>query len=496
MNVEQRVHALLDRAAEQWPSDIALESETHSVTFKELQSWALVSALWMREFGVQPGDRVVIDGDNSIETVACVFGVLALGACFCLVHPSIPTNRLAYVSDNADARLTVRVRRGWMETEQADTPWSPAQAVLADNGGVTRMTLTDLVPDVIPEDLACLIYTSGSTGRPKGVTCLHRHVTFSVSAIASSLDYQKDDRIFTVLPLSFDYGLYQVFLSITAGSVLVLADPRTSGPSLVKALISHRATILPAVAPMVDNLAVLVRKRIENLDRLRLITNTGAAMSQATLDRIRTHMPNVRFQLMYGLTECKRAAINPPDGDIERPGSCGLPLPGTRIRIVDEDLNDLPAGQVGQIVVTGPNVMSGYWQEAELTAERFHVRNATQRELLSGDYGWLDDAGYLYFSDRKDDIFKQKGFRVSCSEVEAAANQLEGVSSAVLIPPHGRNPSVLFLCGRDDTDEILPRLKEELEEYKLPGRCVALPDMPITPNGKFDRKRLKQLSLR
>lgn len=412
MSAEPLIHSILDRAAEQWPTDVALASETHTVTYKELQSWSMVSALWMSEYGVQAGDRVVIDGDNSIETVACIFGVLALGAGFCLVHPSIPTNRLAYVSGNANARLTIRVRRGWLEVDQTDEPWSLSGAVLSSKKSLDRMALGDLAPDTIPEDLACLIYTSGSTGRPKGVTCLHRHVTFSVSAISQRLNYQKDDRVFSVLPLSFDYGLYQVFLSITAGSVLVLANPKTSGPSLVKALISHQATVLPAVAPMVDNLAVLVRKRIENLDRLRLITNTGAAMSQATLDRIRTHMPNVSFQLMYGLTECKRAAINPPDADIERPGSCGLPLPGVRIRIVDEHLIDLPAGQVGQIVVSGPNVMSGYWQEVGLTAERFNVRNATQRELLSGDYGWLDNAGYLYFSDRKDDIFKQKGFRV------------------------------------------------------------------------------------
>lgn len=488
------VHGLLDDAADAWPERVAIETKDDSITFARLREAALVHACALGEMGVGPGARVVVEAENTIDVVSVIFAVLALGAAFSPIHPSTPVKQRAYIADNAGAVLSVRRQEGELVAESAAgvalLPAFEATAPLAEGPN----SLAEVQPGTISEDLACLIYTSGSTGAPKGVTCLHRQVTFAVRAIAECLDYRAEDKIFAALPLSFDYGLYQVFLGLATGAMLHLADPRVAGLTLFKELAATRATILPAVPPMLDNLATLGRRRADSLRALRLITNTGAAAVPATVATLRQSFPNLRFQLMYGLTECKRATICPPDADLDRPGTCGLPLRDTEVRIVDEEGNALPPGEVGEIAIRGPHVMAGYWNDAEETARRYVLRNATMRELRSGDYGWLDDGGYLYCEGRRDDIFKQRGFRVSCSEIEAAALAIDGIKHAVLIPPSGKKPSVLLVCFDDGEFDVIAHLSDALEEYKLPARCMALPHFPTTANGKFDRRTLRDIA--
>lgn len=488
------VHELLDHAAASWPDGVAIENRNASVTYPELRGTAIFYARWLAEQGVGPGDRVVVEAASTIETVGIIFGALALGAAFCPIHPTTPAKQRRFISEHSEAVLSVHREDGGLVAQNASGTVRVPGAEESLAGAPEGVRLAELCPDVIPEDLACLIYTSGSTGLPKGVTCLHRQVVFAVKAIANSLDYREDDKIFLGLPLSFDYGLYQIFLGIETGATLHLADPRSAGLSLLKELATTRTTILPAVPPILETLAVLARKQAGSLQSLRLITNTGAAAARATVQDLRNSFPNLRFQLMYGLTECKRATICPPDADLERPGTCGLPLRGTKVAIVDDAGRPLPPGEVGEIVIRGPHVMAGYWKDDEETANRYVLRHSTMRELRSGDYGWLDADGFLYCQGRRDDIFKQRGFRVSCSEIEAAACGLKGVNHAVLVPPAEKKPSVLFVGFDGDEFDVISRLRDELEEYKLPGKCISLPDFPTTPNGKFDRKALKALA--
>ncbi|MEX0729544.1 MAG: class I adenylate-forming enzyme family protein [Aquisalimonadaceae bacterium] len=488
------VHGLLDHAADAFPENIAIETGDQAITYSQLRSISADYAHWMRLHGIKAGSRVVLAAENSVATVAMLFGALALRAGVCPIHPSAPAKQRTYIAGDADAQAVICRQDGGL---MADTPVGalPVPDFVAAKGlNSVYDSLQSFSPGAISEDLACLIYTSGSTGRPKGVTCLHRQVRFAVTAIAESLDYRPEDKIFVALPLSFDYGLYQVFLGLQIGATVYLADPISAGPTMIKELITTQATVLPAVAPMLDNLVVLAKRKVNELAGLRLITTTGAAVPPATVDALRRTLPNLSFQLMYGLTECKRATINPPDADLGRPGSCGLPLPGTTVFVIDDDGNRVADGTVGQIVVRGENVMAGYWNNQEQTAKCYLTRNATMRELRTGDYGWIDPEGFLFFSGRRDDIFKQRGFRVSCSEIEAAACALDGVTCAVLVPPEGKRQSVLFVTFEHDEFDVIARLQEALEDYKIPGKCLGLGDMPITRNGKFDRKQLKAMA--
>lgn len=495
MNSRRRlVHELLDDAAAAWPEKTAIETKSESVTFARLQAIAVDCAHRLRTQGVERGERAVVEAENAIDTIAAIFALSALGAAFCPIHPSMPPRQRAYISENSGAAVIVhRVNGGLVSQGASGEDCVLPIGTLSEAGG-DGGALRDIRPETISEDLACLIYTSGSTGRPKGVTCLHRQVMFAIEAIADSLDYREDDKIFLALPFSFDYGLYQVFLALSCGATLHLADPRVAGLSLFKELSSTRASVLPAVPPMLNNLAALAQRQPGRLQALRLITNTGAAVAPATVQELRESIPSLTVQLMYGLTECKRATISPPDADIARPGTCGLPLRDTEIRIVDDEGRPVPNGEVGEIVVRGPHVMAGYWNDQEENAKRYVVRHSTMRELKTGDYGWLDDNGFLYCQGRRDDIFKQRGFRVSASEVEAAACAMGGIKHAVLVPPDDKKPSVLLVCFDEAEFDVAARLREELEDYKLPARYMALPEFPTTASGKFDRQALKSMA--
>ncbi|QBF29894.1 class I adenylate-forming enzyme family protein [Thalassococcus sp. S3] len=486
------LHQLLDRAAASNPRAPVLAYGDQVLTLSQLRAGARSLARWLSDTGVSPGDRVIVQADNNPMTAVLIYAISTIGGCFIPVHPTTPVKQFDYIRENSGAVMVLSCRGGdWLAKVGETHVGVPRLGDLlhADTGNLPLSTFN---LGIIPEDLACMIYTSGSTGRPKGVTCLHRQMVFSIAAIAEALDYLAGDVIFCSLPLSFDYGLYQLFLAVECGAVLRLENPDIGGLGLFRALKKSRANVLPAVPAMIEALAVMGKRKPGELPDLRLITNTGAAPSPASIKTLRGAFPRLGFQLMYGLTECKRVSIAPVDGDLLKPGTCGRPLRGTRVEVVGEDGAVLPPNSIGEFVISGPNVMAGYWKSEELTNKTYRTQHATLRRLHSGDYGWMDEDGYLYCEGRRDDIFKVRGFRVSCSEIEAACCEAPVVRHAVMVPPAPGRPSTLFICASESEFDLLGFLDERLEPYKIPDRIRLIDDMPRTANNKFDRKALVQ----
>ena len=268
--------------------------------------------------------------------------------------------------------------------------------------------------------------------------------------------------------------------------------PQPAGQRLLAALAESGTSVLPAVPSLATSLAALVSRRPAPLPRLRLLTNTGAAMPDRVLSDLRGRLPTLRVRLMYGLTECKRATIMPEDEDLRRPGACGRALPGTEVFAVDGDGVRLPAGETGELVVRGPNVMAGYWRSPEQTARRFRLAEGLFPQLHTGDYGWLDADGYLYFAGRRDDMYKERGFRVSTIEMEAAASRVRGVHAAAVLP--FGDGATLFVQSGLSPHEVLRLLRDEIDEVKVPARCVVVPEMPLNANGKIDRRLLARMA--
>lgn len=482
---------LLDRAQARWPDRPAVTDAAGSLSYRELAAASQRAAAWLRRSGADRGARVVLAPRSGPLTAVLAWGAARTGAVFTIVHEQVRNEPLRHLLADCQPALLISTDQGALALARAmGIAAVPADAVasaaLAPDGG----SPPDQRCPSLSVDPACMIYTSGSTSQPKAVVSTHSQMIFATRAIQSVLKYRGDDVVYCPLPLSFDYGLYQLFLGAASGANIWLGRPADAGPGLLTSLRASRATVLAAVPAVAEALSRLLRRSPGQAPPLRLLTNTGAAMQPGVLAALREQIPTLRVQLMFGLTECKRTTVMPPDGDLDRPGSSGLPLPGTEVIVIDERGRRLPPGAAGQIVVRGPHVMAGYWRRPQETELRFHRAEGLFPELHTGDYGWLDDEGYLYFTGRRDDIYKSRGFRVSATEVEAAAMRVPGVDSVAVLPPADRRPATLVAVTRLSAAELTEALRDELEEFKIPGRCEVLAALPLNGNGKVDKPAL------
>lgn len=489
------LHAFLDRTAADRPDSSAVSSGGETLTYRALDGGSRRLARWLLERGLERGDRLVVCAPGSVLQPALVYAASRAGITFSLLHEQTRGIQLDHVLDDCEPALLVTDNADAAAAAERRNVRTVSTTVLTEVAFADTPVPEEAPPGPLAVDPVCLIYTSGTTSLPKAVVSTHQQLTFAARAIRSVLGYRPDDVVYSPLPLSFDYGLYQLFLSTLAGAHVSLGRPAEVGPALLTNLVRANATVLAAVPSVAEALARLLRRsRGRGAPPLRLLTNTGAAMPAETLAALRAALPDLRVQLMFGLTECKRATIMPPDGDLTRPGSSGRALPGTEVFVLDEDGNRLAPGEIGEIVVRGPNVMAGYWRRPELTAQRFRRVEGLFPQLHTGDYGWVDEDGFLYFDGRRDDIYKESGFRVSATEVEAAARRVPGVTAAAVLPPQPTAPALLFVVGDVGAGQVLDGMREQIEEFKIPGHCLPLDALPLTGNGKVDRKALAALT--
>ncbi|GGM47039.1 class I adenylate-forming enzyme family protein [Dactylosporangium sucinum] len=478
------LHDLLDHTAGQRPDAVAVTDGRTTLTYAGLRDASRRAAAGLHRLGVRRGDRVVVAVPNDAGLAALLYGIARAGAVFAVTKVPAPDVTVAHVLDDAEPALLVTTDAG--ARALAEARGIPACGPDQLDGP----QWTGAGP--LPVDPVCFIYTSGSTGMPKAVVSTHAQVVFAATAIHSQLRYEPGDVVYGPLPPSFDYGLYQLFLCTLAGCRLHLGAEQDNGRRLAAALAEAGATVLPAVPSVAINLLRLLRRPTTARPALRLLTNTGAAMPPDVLAGLRECLPGLRVQLMFGLTECKRAAILPPDEDLRRPGATGRALPGTEIYAAGPDGGRLPAGETGELVVRGPHVMAGYWRRPELTAQRFPRQDGLFPQLRTGDHGRVDADGYVYFEGRRDDQYKENGTRVSATEVEAAAYRVPGVHAAGVLPPAatGTAGATLVVVSDLAPGEVLSGLRDQLDALKVPSRCLVVASLPLTTNGKVDRAAL------
>lgn len=486
------LHDLLDAAVSDSPDRIAVHSVVTgwTWTYAELDGHSRRMGRWLVEHGVRPDDRVAVVAPNRVELVPLIYAASRIGATFVLVDARTKPFQLRHILHDCDPRLVLADRVGLAGVQAA----SPVPVFDLDDAGRTELPPAGAgSPIDVHGGIACLIYTSGSTAMPKAVVEPHATMLFAAGVVAALLGYQADDRVLCCLPLSFDYGLYQVFLTTMARATLVLGDEQDAGPGLLRRLRDERISVLPAVPLLASTLVRLADRRHDPLPALRLLTNTGAVLPAATIRRLRQHFPTLSIVLMFGLTECKRVAVLEPDGDHARPGSVGRPLPGTTCWVEDGAGARMPPGEIGELVVAGPHVMAGYWRAPDLSAQRFHTAEDGTRRLRTGDYCRFDQDGYLYFVGRRDDIYKQRGTRVSALEVETAACDVDAVHDAAVLPPQSDEGAHLVVTADIEASHVLAELATRLPAFKLPTQCTVLDGLPRSTNGKVDRRALRAL---
>jgi acyl-coenzyme A synthetase/AMP-(fatty) acid ligase len=329
------------------------------------------------------------------------------------------------------------------------------------------------------------------------VILTHDNVRFVSAAIQARLHYQVEDRVAIFLPLSFDYGLYQLFYAAMVGASVFIGRPEMAGPELPRILAAQEVSVLPGVPTLFGGLIKMQRYRPVALPKLRVITNTGDHLPQSYIQSLRELFPQAQVFPMYGLTECKRVSILLPEELEAKPESVGRALDDTEVFAMDANGNRLPPGETGELCVRGRHLALGYWRAPEETAKRYKfIGEGLSRVLVSGDFGSVDAEGFLHFHGRSDFLIKHKGHRLSPAEVEEEACRILDVIAAGCVKDESRDQLCLFVSvSREGLDEkaIVMALSEKLEPAKVPNRVIFLPELPKTGNQKVDRKALRAM---
>lgn len=483
----------LPRWAEQEPDRTALVVGDAEHSYGELHERTDRIAAGLRERGVEKGDRVAIMLPNSIDAVVALQATLRAGAAIMPVNPTAKHDRVSDLLTRSEAAMLICDAERSEEAERAVADAGDAQLVsdlgeLDSDADPPRETLEE-------SDLAALMHTSGSTGGPKGVMHSHGGLGFVTNSVAEYLELTGEDRILNLLPLSFGYGLSHMMICMRTGATLVL-EPGVGLPgTILKRLEDREITGLPGVPTVFALLLTLKGLPERPLPHLRFLTNAGAALPTPALEEVRKAFPNATLYSMYGQTECIRTCYLPPEQLDVRPGSVGVPIPGSDTWIEDDEGNEVGPNVVGELIVRGPHVMQGYWRNPEATAERVREgRHPGERILATNDLFRTDEEGFLYFVGRTDEMIKTSGYRVSPAEVEEAAyaTGLVGEAAAFGVPdPALGHRIVLAVAPEGDAEAISRALAKELPAYMLPRRIEVLPKLPRSVNGKFDRVALR-----
>jgi long-chain acyl-CoA synthetase len=509
------VQDFLQNSAARTPDKVALVFQERRLTYREMDAQANRLAQALLDHGVQRGDRVAIYLPNSVEATVAIFAILKAGAIFSIVNHTTKLGKLAYILNDCQATgLVTQARKmGMLEKLQDRVPSLKSvvlcgkgtdKAVEGRSGLLAFEALQETYPNQLPPqkcidvDLACLIYTSGTTGEPKGVMSAHYNVVAAASSIIQYLENVPEDIVINVLPLSFDYGLYQLLMTVKFGGTLVLEKSFAYPAAVLKLMEKERVTGFPGVPTI---FAILLQMDLSKYDlpSLRYITNTAAALPPSHILQLRQKFPWATLYSMYGLTECKRVSYLPPRELDRRPGSVGVAIPNTEVWIADEDGNRVGPGVVGELVVRGSHVMRGYWEKPEATAERYRPGPIPgERVLYTGDLFEMDEEGFLYFVARKDDIIKSRGEKVSPKEVENVLYSLGGVEEAAVIgvPDEILGEAIkAFVVRRDDNTlterDVLRHCTQHLEDFMVPQYVEFRSELPKTTSGKISKTGLR-----
>jgi amino acid adenylation domain-containing protein len=503
------LHDYFDATVHRVPDKVALVCQGQRFTYADLDRKARALGGLLSARGVTRGDRVLLFLDNGVEMVAALYAVLRLGAIVVPVNPLTKKEKLAYLLQ--DTRATAMVAHGTLAAAWREPASSPHLHTLvcvgdAPAGGIPPACLpwphegaaAFACDATIDQDLAAIIYTSGSTGDPKGVMLTHLNMVCAARSVSGYLGLREDDTIICVLPLAFDYGLYQVLMAIKVGATVVLERSFAFPVRMLEIMVRERVTVFPGVPTVFAILMDLAVLEDHDLSAVRLISNTAAALPEEHIRRLRALFPGATLFSMYGLTECKRVTYLPPDQLDVRPTSVGRGMPNEEVWLVDDAGRRLPNGSTGELVIRGSNVMRGYWEKPRETAERLKPGPTPGEMLLhSGDVFRTDAEGWLYFVARKDDIIKSRGEKVSPREVENVICALEGVREAAVI---GVADSVLgeavkaFVVPKEgvrlEERDIIRHCLARLESFMAPKIVQIVQELPKTDTGKVKKAAL------
>lgn len=508
------VSDLLMLGAQSRPEKHALLVNSEYWTYGALETQSNKIAQLLMQTGLVRGDRVLVMLPNGADIVTGFFGVLRTGGVACVLHYDMKASKLSEIARDSAAKIAItdaahlELFRSIMASSLqvvilVDT-WESVNPVPFDvvmlPAEIASLNDTEIREKIIDQDLAFLIYTSGSTGEAKGVMCPHAAVLSAVRSITEYLENTSEDVVVNVLPLAFDHGLYQVLTMFYVVGTLLLEKDFSAPFATLGRMRESEVTGFPGV-PTIFSLLLRLRSSSIALPNLRYIASTGAPLPTTHIQDLRTRFPGVALFSMYGLTECKRASYLPPEELDRRPSSIGRGIPNEEVWLVNNNGQRInTAGEIGELVVRGSNVMSGYWNRPEETAKVFQTgQYEGDRVLYTGDLMQQDQEGFLYFVGRKDDLIKSRGEKVYPREVEDVLLSISGIVEVAVVGEADELlgekivAHVVFAPTLDiSVQTILDICASKLERNKVPTELVFHSILPRTSSGKIDYRLLRR----
>jgi long-chain acyl-CoA synthetase len=446
----------------------------------------------VHDLGVQPGDRVAIWMKNAPEFVAILFGILRAGGVVVPINNFLTSSETQYILEDAGVKALFVDETLRASAEKIQSNLSPLKLLQADSLGTCEVSVERAVEeDHVSEeqDLAVIIYTSGTTGRPKGAMLSHGNLLHNVGSCEVTMKVTEHDRVALLLPMFHSFMMtVGILLPMTVGGSIVLIKSLNPPKNILKEIITHEATLMPAIPQLYRAFASADLPKLP----LRLCISGAAPLPVEVLNRFNAKS-NVPLIEGYGLSEASPVVtLNPVDGPWKA-GSIGLPVHDVSVAIMDNDGNPLPAGETGELWVKGGNVMMGYWNRPDATGETLQ-----DKWLKTGDMGYADEDGYLFITDRKKDMLLVNGINVYPREIEELIYRFEGVKEAAVVglkdERKGEQPVAFVALDEEhvpDKSALINFLKSELASFKVPRHIHFMDALPRNATGKILKKDLR-----
>ena len=472
---------------------IAVRVDNAAMTYRALDDASARVAGLLHERGLKPGDRIGIMMPNVAEVPVVYYGVLRAGGVVVPMNPLLKAREVAYYLGDSGAGL-VFAWHSFADQARGGADQVNAESVVVDGdsfpGLLAAATPDFRVVDRGDEDTAVILYTSGTTGHPKGAELTHGNLISNTDVTRTDIvGARPDDVIFGGLPLFHVFGqTVALNVAVAAGACLTLL-PRFDAEHALRIIADHGVTVFEGVPTMYVALLHQPNRADYDTSTLRMCISGGAALPVEVL-RGFEEAYGVSVLEGYGLSETSPvASFNHPNRE-HKPGSIGTPIRDVEIRLVDGEDHDVPHGEVGEIIIRGPNVMKGYWQRPEATAEA--VRDGW---FHTGDLARVDEEGFLFIVDRKKDLIIRGGYNVYPREIEEVLYEHPAVAEAAVIgqphPAHGEEvaAAVALKPGAAVTaSELRDYVKSQVAAYKYPRHVWLVDTLPKGATGKIQKR--------
>ena len=492
-----------------------------SITYGELYRSSALLAERLKRLDLPPGSRAAILFENSMEYLICYFATYLANLVAVPLDTSLAPDNINFMLSDSGARvfmvqgkyrrqldriLGTRLALDLIVSDKSlgegiSTPCELLSDILEDATPIPSLARAAAsVPkaDDAPHELAAIFYTSGSTGEPKGVMLSHRNLVSNTLATVEYLRLTEQDSVLVILPFYYIYGNSLLLTHVACGGHVVI-DNRFMYPEVVlDSLEKSRATGfsgVPSTFMMALSKSTIAKRKFADL---RYITQAGGAMAPDVTRRLMEACPGQEIWIMYGQTEAApRVTYLPPERLKEKLGSIGIPVPGVQVKILDDSGCEVPPGETGEIAVGGPNVMLGYWNQPEATAEV--IRDGW---LITGDLARRDGDGFIYVVGRKREIIKAAGHRVSAKEIEERILEHEAVAEVAVfgVPDDVLGEAiraVVVLRPGCHTDQKLIQswCQKSLAPFKVPKVVTFADSLPKYQSGKVNKLSLKEQAI-